>query len=226
MIHVDAKKLETSADGGGRRYLGRVQGDRTVPPPLASPATGTTTRRSAPRSCTPSSMTTPASPTQRSTTTRPPPPQAWFTARGVTVERVLSGNGSALPVPRLARRLHRPRHPTQEDPSLPPTNERRDRTLHRTLAAGWAFARMLPTESARRHALPAWLHEYNHHRPHTAISNVPPITRLTNLPRQFLPTRSVTSIASTVSCPDFPEVDQSRPGRPAAARRTRTSVAR
>ena len=34
-------------------------------------------------------------------------------------------------------------------------------------------------------ALPAWLHEYNHHRPHTAIGAKPPISRLTNVPGQY-----------------------------------------
>ncbi|POH68334.1 IS481 family transposase, partial [Cryobacterium zongtaii] len=37
-----------------------------------------------------------------------------------------------------------------------------------------------------RAALPAWLHEYNHHRHHTAIGGKPPITRLTNLPGQYI----------------------------------------
>ncbi|WP_270888333.1 integrase core domain-containing protein, partial [Pedococcus sp. 5OH_020] len=41
------------------------------------------------------------------------------------------------------------------------------------------------SESERRAALPAWLHEYNHHRPHTACGNQPPITRLTNLSGQY-----------------------------------------
>ncbi|WP_143021418.1 integrase core domain-containing protein, partial [Prauserella marina] len=27
-----------------------------------------------------------------------------------------------------------------------------------------------------------WLHQYNHHRPHSALSGRPPITRLDNLP--------------------------------------------
>ena len=53
---------------------------------------------------------------------------------------------------------------------------------HRTLADGWAFVRHYPSETARRAALPSCLHEYNHHRPHTAIGGQPPITRLTNLP--------------------------------------------
>lgn len=35
------------------------------------------------------------------------------------------------------------------------------------------------------YGLPAWLHEYNHHRPQTACGNKPPVTRLTNLPRQY-----------------------------------------
>ncbi len=53
------------------------------------------------------------------------------------------------------------------------------------MTAGWAFRRLYLSESARRHALPAWLHEYNHHRLHTAIGKVPPISRLTNLPGQY-----------------------------------------
>ncbi|GAA4834539.1 hypothetical protein GCM10023221_09140 [Luteimicrobium xylanilyticum] len=53
------------------------------------------------------------------------------------------------------------------------------------MAAGWAFARHYKPEEARRGALPGWLQQYNHHRPHSAIGKVPPITRLTNLPGQY-----------------------------------------
>ncbi|MDQ5975292.1 MAG: hypothetical protein QG661_2501, partial [Actinomycetota bacterium] len=31
----------------------------------------------------------------------------------------------------------------------------------------------------------SWLHFYNHHRPHTAIGKVPPISRLNNLPGHY-----------------------------------------
>jgi hypothetical protein len=34
-------------------------------------------------------------------------------------------------------------------------------------------------------ALPAWIHEYNDHRPHTACGNKPQITRMTNLSGQY-----------------------------------------
>ena len=75
--------------------------------------------------------------------------------------------------------------PKRTRPYRPQTDGKIERS-HRTLAAGWAFHRFFPSESARRKALPGWLHEYNHHRPHTAIGNVPPITRLTNLTGQYI----------------------------------------
>ncbi|MCF6736273.1 integrase core domain-containing protein, partial [Blastococcus sp. KM273129] len=30
-----------------------------------------------------------------------------------------------------------------------------------------------------------WLHQYNHHRPHTALGNLPPITGCSNVPDQY-----------------------------------------
>jgi transposase InsO family protein len=110
---------------------------------------------------------------------------SWFAARGVVVERVLSDNGSAY-------KSHLWRDTCTElgikakktRPYRPQTNGKIER-FHRTLADGWAFSKHYTTESARRNALPAWLHDYNHHRPHTAIGGHPPISRLTNLPGQY-----------------------------------------
>ena len=45
--------------------------------------------------------------------------------------------------------------------------------FHRTLADGWAYARLYESHNARRDALPAWLHFYNHHRAHSAIGGQP-----------------------------------------------------
>ena len=106
---------------------------------------------------------------------------SWFATRGVTVERVLSDNGSAY-------RSHAWRNacndlgiqPKKTRPYRPQTNGKIER-FHRTLADGWAFKKFYNSESARRAALPAWIHHYNHHRPHAAIGKVPPITRLDNL---------------------------------------------
>ena len=103
----------------------------------------------------------------------------------MTVERVLSDNGSAY-------KSHLWRDTCAElgitvkktRPYRPQTNGKIER-FHRTLANEWAFSRHYNSESARRAALPAWLHEYNHHRPHTAIGARPPISRLTNVPGQY-----------------------------------------
>ena len=107
---------------------------------------------------------------------------AWFTDHGVTVERVLSDNGScyrsfawrdtcaALGIVHKRTRPYRPQ-----------TNGKIER-FHRTLGDGWAYARFYTSEAERRAALPDWLHFYNHHRAHSAIGGKPPVSRLTNVP--------------------------------------------
>ena len=107
---------------------------------------------------------------------------AWYAERGVIVERVLSDNGScyrsfawrdtctALSI-----------IPKRTRPYRPQTNGKVER-FHRTLADGWAYARYYRSETERRAVLPAWLHFYNHHRPHSAIGGHAPISRLHNLP--------------------------------------------
>jgi transposase InsO family protein len=80
---------------------------------------------------------------------------AWFTARGVTVARVLSDNGPAY-------RSHAWRDACREleitakrtRPYRPQTNGKIER-FHRTMADGWAFGRMFLSETARRQACPA-----------------------------------------------------------------------
>ena len=106
---------------------------------------------------------------------------AWFGERGVSVQRVLSDNGAAY-------KSHLWRDTCAElgiaakktRPYRPQTNGKIER-FHRTMAEEWAFKKFYSSEAVRRAALPAWIHQYNHHRPHTAISKAPPITRLNNL---------------------------------------------
>jgi len=107
---------------------------------------------------------------------------AWFAERGVTVERVLSDNGSAYKSHDWAKACAALGITVKKTrPYRPQTNGKIER-FHRTLADGWAYARYYDTENARREALPGWLHTYNHHRHHSAIGGTPPITRLNNLP--------------------------------------------
>jgi transposase InsO family protein len=59
--------------------------------------------------------------------------------------------------------------PKKTRPYRPQANGKIER-FHRTRADGWAFAKFYSSQKARRAALPAFLHDYNHHRHHTAIA--------------------------------------------------------
>ncbi len=104
-----------------------------------------------------------------------------FTDRGVTVERVLSDNGSAYKSHAWREACHQLGIAHKHPPYRPHSNGKIER-FHRTLADGWAYARYYHSEDERRAALEPWLHFYNHHRAHSAIGAQPPINRLTNLP--------------------------------------------
>ena len=110
----------------------------------------------------------------------------WFADHGVTIERVLSDNGSAY-------RSHLWRAtcesltitPKYTRPYRPQSNGKVER-FHRTMADGWAYARCYTCEQERRDALADWLPpHYNQHRPHTACENQSPFSRLTNVPGQY-----------------------------------------
>jgi hypothetical protein len=110
---------------------------------------------------------------------------SWFAARGVTVERVLSDNGSAYKSNLWWDSCRDLNITVKKTPPYSPANKRQDRTVHRTLADGWAFRRFYATESAPRNALPAWLHHTTITTGPTAIGCHPPISRLTNVPGQY-----------------------------------------
>ena len=191
LIHVDVTKFGNIPDGGGHRFVGRQQGginarvtaDRTGRTGSGHPRIGTAFVHTviddhsriayAEIHCDEKAVTA-AAVLQRAV--------AWFADRGVTVERVLSDNGSCY-------RSHAWRDACAElgivhkrtRPYRPQTNGKIER-FHRTLADGWAYARFYESTGQRDQTLPGWLHYYNHHRPHSAIGGRPPVTRLTNLP--------------------------------------------
>jgi transposase len=195
MLHVDVKKYGNIPDGGGWRYVGRAQGDRHRQ--ATARRTGARGANWEPRIGTAfvhsvvDDHSRVAYAEIRDDETAATAIDvlrhavAWFAARGVTIERVLSDNGSAY-------KSHAWRQactelgirPKKTRPYRPQTNGKVER-FHRTMTDGWALARFYSSEHARRKALPAWLHHYNHHRPHTATSGRPPITRLTNVPGQY-----------------------------------------
>lgn len=195
LLHVDVTKFGNVPDGGGHRFVGRQQGGKNRAATAARTGKRSTNRGAKigtayvhtvlddhSRVAYAESHDDETAGTAIAVLRRA---VSWFAARGVTTLRALSDNGScyrshawrdACAEPKISHKHTRPYRPQ--------TNGKIER-FHRTLNAGWAFKRMYSSESARRKALPAYLHEYNHHRPHTAIGKVPPITRLTNLPGQY-----------------------------------------
>jgi transposase-like protein len=107
---------------------------------------------------------------------------AFFQRHGITVERVLTDNGSPYrsTVHAIACRTLGVRH-LRTRPHRPQTNGKAERFI-RTMLASWAYSGAIYASSRERTAaLDGWLWHYNHRRPHQAIGRQTPITRLNNL---------------------------------------------
>jgi transposase InsO family protein len=105
---------------------------------------------------------------------------AYYERHGITVERVLTDNGSpyrsmihAVACRRLGIRHLRSR------PYRPQTNGKAERFI-RTMLNGWAYGAVYGSSQERTRALDGWLWHYNHRRRHSALGHQPPISR-TNL---------------------------------------------
>ena len=106
---------------------------------------------------------------------------AFYARHGITVERVLTDNGSPYrsTLHALACRALGLRH-LRTRPRRPQTNGKAERFI-RTLQAGWAYGAIYSSSRERTQALDGWLWHYNHRRRHQAIGRQAPITRLNNL---------------------------------------------
>jgi transposase InsO family protein len=192
LVHVDIKKLGNIPGGGGWRTAGRAQGKRNR---AATPGARRDRHRSARLGY--SYLHTAIDDCSRLACTEILPDetketatafwsraQAFFTAAGITVERVMTDNGSccksflwreALAAAGITHKRIRPYRPQ--------ANGKVER-FNRTLLSEWAYARPYRREADRRAALDPWLHIYNHHRGHTALKGLPPASRVTNLSGQ------------------------------------------
>jgi transposase InsO family protein len=115
---------------------------------------------------------------------------AHFASYGITVERLLTDNGSAYrsTVHAIACRTLQIRH-LRTRPYRPQTNGKAERFI-RTLLGGWAYGAIYRDSSERNAALAGWLDFYNRRRPHGALSHKPPIARLNELNNLSGPTAS------------------------------------
>ncbi len=103
---------------------------------------------------------------------------AWLASMGVTVERVLSDNGSCYRsrVHAAACRELSMRH-LRTRPYRPRTNGKAERFIQ-TLTNGWAYGAIYGSSAERAAALPGWLDHYNFRRGHGSLGHRPPAARL------------------------------------------------
>ena len=176
LLHVDVKKLGRIPDGGGHRVLGRVTGtprshgggydylhvavddmSRVAYVGVFGDERGTTCARFVLDAA------------------------AFFAARGVRIERVLTDNAKNYTLSRAfatalaeigaAHRLTRPFRPQ--------TNGKAER-FNQTLLREWAYSRRYPTNQARLDALPAFVVRYNEQRGHGSLGGRTPMSVLVN----------------------------------------------
>ena len=185
LVHVDVKKLGRLRDGGGWRVHGRgsAQEAHSRTEQLAGRRVGyeyvhcaiDAHPRLAYAELHPDETATTCAAFLRSAA-------AWFATHGIKkIERVMTDNAMAY------RRSHAWRHaladlgaqPRFTRSYRPQTNGKAER-FNRTLAEEWAYARPFTSGQDRAAALPTWLHTYNHHRSHTALGGLPPISRVNN----------------------------------------------
>ncbi|MFE5669967.1 IS481 family transposase [Streptomyces niveus] len=180
LVHVDIKKLGNIPDGGGHRTLGRQAGRKnraSAGTSFLHNAVDDHSRLAYSEILSDEKKETAVGFWQRA--------HAYFTTAGITVQRVLTDNGSCyksylwrntLAAQGISHKRTRPYRPQ--------TNGKVER-FNRTLLDEWAYARPYHSETERRDAYPRWLHTYNHHRGHTALKGQPPASRVPNLTGQY-----------------------------------------
>ena len=178
LVHMDVKKLGRIPDGGGHRVHGRAKGTRIKK--AAKPGTAFLHSALDDHSRLVYSEIL-ADETKQTVCDFWARANAFFNGHGITVQRVLTDNGSAYRSRMFAKTLTdlAIRH-KRTRPYRPQTNGKIER-FHQTLQQEWAYAKPYLSEAERVAAYPAFLHTYNHHRGHTALGGKSPADRVPNL---------------------------------------------
>jgi len=177
MIHLDVKKLGRVPDGGGKRFA----------PGFAETRSGPHSKRSLGIDCMHVAIDdhsrvvyVEALPDEKGPTTADflERALAFFSAKGMTVKRILTDNGGNYRSHVFAD-VARARGITLKltRPYRPQTNGKAERFI-RILQEEWAYSRPFQSNRQRLKELPRFINYYNHRRPHGGIAGAVPASRL------------------------------------------------
>jgi len=102
---------------------------------------------------------------------------AYYARLGIRFKAVLTDNGTSYrsyafaDACKLLGLKHR-----RTRPYTPRTNGKAERFIQTALRE-WAYARTYQNSGRRQLDLEPWIHQYNWHRPHASLNQMPPITR-------------------------------------------------
>jgi transposase InsO family protein len=102
---------------------------------------------------------------------------AYYQRFGIQVQRVLTDNGPCYYADKFAhacKELGITHKRTR--PYTPRTNGKAERFIQ-TAIREWAYARCYENSAERLAELQPWTHQYNWHRPHASLGQLPPISR-------------------------------------------------
>lgn len=178
LVHVDIKKFGKIPAGGGWRAHGRgkVSRPKRIGYTYLHSAVDDHTRLAYSEFCPDEKGSTCIRFMQRA--------RQWFAKRGIMIQAVMTDNGVGYRSKLFVDTLESVDiDHVRIRPYRPQTNGKVER-FQRTLATEWAYATTWTSDSQRAEALDDWIHQYNHHRYHTAIDG-PPISRVNNLTDQY-----------------------------------------
>ena len=178
LVHVDVKKFGKIPNGGGWRAHGRPNSGKRqkLGWVYLHSAVDDYTRMAYSEFCNDQQAATSIGFLHRA--------QRWFANQGITLQAVMTDNAPAYRSDLFCDTLEAVNIAHILIPPYRPQVNGKVERYQRTLATEWAYTRTWRSNQQRADALTEWLHQYNHHRPHTAVGG-PPATRVNNPTNQY-----------------------------------------